>query len=68
MIPHEEVRRRLREYIYSRWPSQDAAADSLGCAQSYLCRVLLGKRPVPDWLLTEIGMKRRRVWLYEDAQ
>ncbi len=61
MIPQAEACRRLREYVYSRWKYQTIAAAQLGCQQGRLSEMIAGKRPIPGWLLREIGLEKRRV-------
>lgn len=68
MIPQAEACRRVREYVYSRWKNQTIAAAQLGCQQGRLSEILAGKRPIPPWLLREVGMIRRRVWIYEEGE
>lgn len=67
MIDATETRRRLRDYVYQHWNTQVVAADCMGCSQGFLNEVLSGKRVAPDWLLREVGIKKRKIWQYEDT-
>lgn len=67
MITHEEVRRRLREHVTTKYGTTLFASEQLGCSQGHLSEMIGGKRPIADWLLAELGLQKRRVWIYYDA-
>lgn len=40
---------------------QKAAADKFGCSPQFVGQILSGKRPMPDAMLSYLGLRRREI-------
>lgn len=67
-IPHAEVTERLRQYIKRTFGEveQQFAADRLGVNRNYLSEVLTGRRVPSPYLLSLIGVQRRKAYIFEE--
>lgn len=63
MLTADQVRDRLRSLIAERYESQAQAARMWGIPKGNLNDILGGRRPLPDVLLTKLGLQR--VEMYE---
>jgi len=67
-VPHTEVIERLRRHIQRTYGDvgQRTAAGLLGVHDSYLSEVLTGRRVPSPYLLSLIGIRRRKAYIFED--
>lgn len=68
-IPHDDVIARLRQYMRDTLGTEriDIAADAMTVNRSYLCEVLNGHRVPSPYLLSLIGLQRKKVFIYQEA-
>lgn len=67
-VPYSEVVARLRRHIQRKCGNcpQNTAAELIGVRSSYLSEVLAGRRVPSPYLLSLIGLKRRKVYVFEE--
>ena len=66
-ITEDEARERLRAHIKKHHKTQKAFAKKNDVTPAAVCSVLKGRRPLPQWMLSEIGHRRTEIiYQYQD--
>lgn len=55
----------LQKHITKKYGLLNVAALAFGIDRGFLSLILIGKRPIPQWLADEIGLTRKRRIVYE---
>lgn len=62
----EEIGLQVRAHILRTYRKQKHAAERWGISQAFISKVVTGKVPPPKWLLDEMGLVRRVIYMAKD--